>query len=232
MNVVINIPNDKFSFVEKYLSKEKTKNANEFVYFSAKKDGVSYSLFTTGRLVMQGNNEDTLEKEKKAILNLVYSENKDLILGFDETGRSEISGPFVICGVLGKEKNLATLRDSKKTSNISDAKKEADKGSLAQVSLALNSETVDLLRSNGISLNDMEYAFISNAKKVFDDLGLKFKTIVDGCPLNSKKASWEYLPKADDKINTVSAASVIAKDIRDCSGNKDKRKTWNVKDKD
>ncbi len=229
MNTVLNIPKDKFSFVEKYLQKEKTKNANEFVYFSAKKENVSYSLFSTGRLVMQGNNEDALEKEKQTILNLVYTENKELILGFDETGRSEVSGPFVMTGVLGIEKNLATLRDSKKTSNISEAKKDADKGSLAQICFVLNPKIVDQLRSDGISLNDMEYSFITNAKKIFEELGIKCKTIVDGSPLNSKKANWEYLPKADDKVCTVSAASVVAKDIRDKSGNKDKRNTWNIK---
>ena len=53
--------------------------------------------------------------------------------------------------------------------------------------------------------------------------------IIDGSPLKgieSKKA--EFLPKADDKVVQVAAASILAKNARDNSKDKGVRKTWKI----
>jgi ribonuclease HII len=181
---------------------------------------------------LQGLLEDDLQKEKEIILSLVFSTKEELILGIDETGRSELIGPFVITAMFGQNKDLAIVRDSKKTEHIDKAKVRVDSGSLGYITFVLNPKLIDKLRAEEITLNDIETVFIINAKKTFKDLNLKFKTIVDGNALNSKKIDVEYMPKADDLIPTVSAASIISKDIRDNSKNKDKRETWNIKKKD
>lgn len=228
MNLVINIPKDKFNLLEinykDYISKG---NAN--TVFIAKKNNLTISLYKTGKLVLQGLKESDIEKEKEKIIGQVFDSREEFILGFDETGRSEITGPFVITGMLGENKDLAIVRDSKKTDNIEKAKARVDSGALGYVTFTLNPKLIDYLRTKGVTLNTMEETYIFKIKELFEDLNLDFKTIVDGNPLSSKKIGAKYIPKADDLIPVVSAASIISKSFRDYSKNKDKRKTWNTK---
>lgn len=231
MNLVINIPKDKFNLLEKEYENFMTK-ANQNTIFVANKNKITISLYKTGKLVLQGLLEEDLQKEKEFILSKVFDSKEELILGIDEVGRSEIQGPFVITALFGQNKDLAIVRDSKKTDNIEKAKERVDSSTLGYITFVLNPKLIDKLRAEEITLNDMETAFIQNAKKTFEELNLKFNTIVDGNALNSKNIGVEYKPKADDLIPVVSAASIISKTIRDDSKNKDKRETWNVKKKD
>ena len=58
----------------------------------------------------------------------------------------------------------------------------------------------------------------------------KFRIIIDGSRIRGvKEKRAEFLPKADDKIVQVSAASVLAKNVRDKSPDSEKRKTWKTK---
>jgi ribonuclease HII len=230
MNLVINIPNDKFNLLENEYKLYLTK-ANQNTLFVAKKKDITISLYKTGKLVIQGLNDLDLELEKKAILEKVFDSKEEYILGFDETGRSELIGPMVITGLFGKNKDLAIIRDSKKTDDLNKAKMRVDSGALGYVTFVLNPNFIDLLRSNEKTLNDIEEKFIVNAKRLFEDLDLEFKSIVDGKALNSKDIKVEYKVKADDLIPVVSAASITSKTIRDFSQNKDTRKTWNIKSK-
>jgi ribonuclease HIII len=230
MNLVINIPKDKFNLLEQEYS-EYMSNKNQNTLFVARRNNISISLYKTGKLVLQGLNEMDLENEKKFILNLTFDSKEEFILGFDEVGRSEIIGPMVITGLFGQNKDLAIVRDSKKTDNFEKAKLYVDSGALGYITFVLNPNLIDYLRSKNISLNTIEEKFISNSKKVFEDLNLEFKAIVDGSALNSNNIGVEYKIKADDLIPVVSAASIISKTIRDASKNKDSRKTWNVKTK-
>lgn len=228
MNLVINVPKDKFNLLEQEYKDLITK-PNQNTIFVARKDKISISLYKTGKTVLQGLDETELQKEKEFILSLVFDSKEELILGIDETGRSELTGPFVITALFGENKNLAIVRDSKKIDHLDKAKQRVDSGALGYITFVLNPKLIDRLRSEEITLNDMETIFIQNAKKTFNELNLKFKTIVDGNPLNSNKIDVDYMPKADDLIPCVSAASIISKTIRDDSKNKDTRKTWNVK---
>jgi hypothetical protein len=210
MNLVINIPNDKFNLLENEYKLYLTK-ANQNTLFVAKKKDITISLYKTGKLVIQGLNDLDLELEKKAILEKVFDSKEEYILGFDETGRSELIGPMVITGLFGKNKDLAIIRDSKKTDDLNKAKMRVDSGALGYVTFVLNPNFIDLLRSNEKTLNDIEEKFIVNAKRLFEDLDLEFKSIVDGKALNSKDIKVEYKVKADDLIPVVSAASIISK---------------------
>ncbi len=231
MNLVINIPKDKFNILEQEYKLVMSKQ-NQDTLFVAKNKDITISLYKTGKLVLQGLNEEDLNKEKELILSKVFDSKEELILGFDETGRSEIEGPFVITGLLGENKDLAIVRDSKKTDHLEKAKARVDSGAFGYITFVLNPQLIDRLRSGEITLNDIEERFIRNTQKTFEDLDLKFNTIVDGAQLNSNKINVTYLPKADDLVPCVSAASIISKTIRDDSKNKDTRKTWNVKKKE
>jgi len=228
LNLVINIPKNKFSIVEAKYKTNFIKPAQNTV-FVAKKDNTTISLYKTGKIVLQGTSEEELNKEKQEILDLVFDPKEELILGIDETGRSEITGPFVITALLGQNKDLAIVRDSKKTMNLEKAKERVDSSAFGYITLVLNPRLIDNLRSKGFTLNDIEIHFIVNARNLFEELSVKFKTIVDGMPLDSKNINVEYLPKGDDLVPCVSAASIIAKSTRDSCKNKDKRETWNTK---
>ncbi len=229
MNLVLNIPKDKFNILKIIYQNNLFENKNINVELIIKKNNITITLYKTGKLVIQGNLENELEFEKQFILNNIFTNSKNYILGFDETGRSELIGPFVISGVFGENKNLITLRDSKKTTNIQKAKEEVDKYSLGYCSLVLNPNFIDLLRTNNLSLNDIEQKFILKVYELFKEYNLDFEGIIDGQELNSKKIPLKHIIKADDLVPIVSSASIISKYIRDDSKNKNERKTWNIK---
>lgn len=228
-NAVLTIPKDRIKDVEGYLIEYKKDINNEHMILSAKKNNITFNFFKSGKLVLQGTNKQLIDKEKKTIMDKLFKEDEDLILGFDEVGRSEIEGPFVISSVLGYNKNLLELRDSKKTSKIEKSKKVADEGSLASVTLSLNPKIIDMIRGDDVTLNTIETEYIKAIKGVFTNLGLDFRTIVDGQALNNKLRGIEYTVKADDTVPVVASASIIAKSTRDHSFNKDERKSWKVK---
>lgn len=230
-NTVLTLPKDKIETVAKHLDKHKVKNTNQHIILCAKHDNVSFNLFKTGKLVLQGPNKEEIELEKESILSNIFNIKEKIILGFDEVGRSELTGPFVICGLLGYNEELMELRDSKKTSDIENAKQKADKQALGYMTLTLNPRFVDMLRGKEINLNKMESEFIAATKSFIDKLDLNIETIVDGQALNKDLNLKEikFIKKADDTVPVVAAASIVAKSVRDNSKNDDKRKTWNVK---
>src|SRR3989344_4427299 len=75
----------------------------------AKRDGGTITLYTSGKVSIQGANAAAVKQELIALMGL----KKDLVIGIDETGRRERSGPLVIAGVLADTNSLREMRDSK-----------------------------------------------------------------------------------------------------------------------
>jgi ribonuclease HIII len=95
--------------------------------FSAKHDGVSLTLYKSGKLVVQGKNKDSLikyylEPEILKTLNYSYPEmniDKTPRIGVDEAGKGDFFGPLCIAGVYADENLIQFLikneiKDSKK----------------------------------------------------------------------------------------------------------------------
>ncbi|MFH1224276.1 MAG: DUF3378 domain-containing protein [Candidatus Diapherotrites archaeon] len=194
----------------------------QFEESRVKAGGCTITLYTSGKVVIQG---EGCEKLKGALLAELGNSN-ELVLGIDETGRGEKTGPFVISAALGETAKLRELRDSKKTRDIAGKYKTATANSLANATLSLNAEMLARLHARGITLNKAEEIFIDSAAELFSSLGEKTKTKVDGSPMRVRTKNAEFIVKGDDKEPVIGAASVIARHVRDISGDKRKRKGW------
>jgi len=203
----------------------KTKNA--FEELRCKAGNCTVTLYSSGKVVVQGNDCNKVSEELLQKMGL----EEELILGIDETGRGESFGSFVVSFVLADSNKLRELRDSKKTSNLKEKAGIVSRNSLAVATVSLNSQLIDQLRNNGLNLNEIEVRIINNLVLLFDELGIKAKVKADGSRLNGSLKHIEFIVKGDDLEPVIGAASVIAKLAREESKDKNQRKSWNVKEK-
>ncbi|MEW6295125.1 MAG: DUF3378 domain-containing protein [Candidatus Diapherotrites archaeon] len=202
-----------------------TKNA--FEELRCKAGNCTVTLYSSGKLVVQGND---CKKVTEEILQRMGLE-EELVLGIDEAGRGESFGSFVVSFVLGDSNKLRELRDSKKTGNLKEKAEIVSGNALAVATVSLNSRLIDQLRNNGLNLNEIEVRIINNLVLLFDELGVKAKVKADGSRLNGTLKHVEFIVKGDDLEPVIGAASVIAKLAREESKDREHRKSWNVKEK-
>ncbi len=189
-------------------------------------EGCTVTLYNSGKLSIQGPNAAKVKVAVLEKMGLV----PELVIGIDEVGRGERTGPMVITGVLADTNEMRELRDSKKTTDISKKEKIASEKMLASASFTINSRMVDLARNHGKNLNQIEASAIERISEMLLELS-DAKIIVDGAPLKVKNEKIKFLPKADDLEPVVGAASIVAKHLRNSSQDRAERKTWNVKEK-
>jgi len=186
-----------------------------------KTEKCTVTLYRTGKLVVQGNNAEKVRGQIMEKLEL----GKELVLGIDETGRGEFSGPLVVSGVLGETNSLRGLRDSKKTKDISQKYGLATKNSLAQASISFNALFLDELRRT-MTLDQIQAKAVDSFASLFKELGVKAPVRVDGSGLKTKEKGIEFIVKGDDLEPAISAASIVSKNLRNISGDKEQRKSW------
>jgi ribonuclease HII len=132
--------------------------------------------------------------------------------GIDEVGRGCLSGPVVSAAVILPDKfEHELIKDSKK---LSPKKRE---------------EAFEIIRKNAISfgigivepeeidrINILQATFISMKKSVDSLSVLPSKLLVDGDNFPGHKGiPYECIIKGDSKVQSISAASIIAKVTRD-----------------
>ncbi len=151
------------------------------------------------------------------------------VLGIDEAGRGPVIGPMVIVGVLVRAEDLARLEKAgvKDSKTLSPRRREALAREIESIARRIivrevPAQEIDNLRKR-MSLNEIEAMKMaeiieeSGADKVFIDLP-------DPTPLSFERRLSKYCScsaelvmehKADQKYPVVSAASIIAKTLRD-----------------
>jgi len=187
-----------------------------------KVDNSTVTLYKSGKLTVQGKDE---EKVKAEILRLVKGKS-ELVLGIDEAGRGELTGPFVISGVIGETQNLREGRDSKKVTDKKKAYGKVTKNALMHSTFSLNPEFIDRLRTRDFTLDEIQGIIMDSLAGIAAKLERGVLVKADGkkLPLKSKKV--EFIVKGDDKEPVIGAASIAAKYTRSISSNKEKRKSW------
>jgi ribonuclease HII len=141
----------------------------------------------------------------------LFDYDNEVICGVDEAGRGPLAGPvFAAAVILDPAHPIAGLRDSKK---LNEAKRDAlaiaiKEHALAWAIASCSVEEIDTLNILQASMLAMRRAV--EALKVTPTLAL-----IDGnrCPKMAVRS--EAIVKGDDKVEAISAASILAKTARD-----------------
>lgn len=141
----------------------------------------------------------------------LFTYDGEIICGVDEAGRGPLAGPvFAAAVILDPERPIKGLRDSKKLSaERREVLAEQIKGNALAWAIAECSEAeID-------SLNILQATMLAMQRAV-EALGMRpTLALIDGnrCPILSIRS--EAIIKGDDKVQAISAASILAKTARD-----------------
>ena len=142
------------------------------------------------------------------------------ILGIDEVGRGPLAGPLVVGAVIlpaNKPEWVNELRDSKK---LSVKKREELSVVILKEALACGLGWVSASEIDEVGISEALKLATSRAVKSVQELHVAFSEIMIDGKVNFLKGTSlsdfvSMMPKADDLVKEVSAASIIAKVARD-----------------
>lgn len=144
-------------------------------------------------------------------LDLFAPEQFSRIAGVDEVGRGCLAGPVVAAAViLDPNRPIKGLRDSKKLSakKRDELAQEIKEKALAWSVAAMGPEVIDKI--------NILHATLEAMKAAVEKLPVEPDFVqVDGNKLPKWKWLSEAVVKGDDKVEWISAASIIAKTTRD-----------------
>ncbi len=140
-----------------------------YTIFSAKKEGLSCTLYASGKLTVQGKGHEefiTFYLEPEILGNLSFSHPEisvDLTprIGIDEAGKGDVFGPLCIGGVYADEKTIPALiklgiKDSKRLSDETVIKKSREIANLCPHKvLAIHPEKYNELYEKFFNLNHL-----------------------------------------------------------------------------
>ena len=156
-----------------------------------------------------------LTNEQRRALARINSLNGELIIGVDEVGYGCIAGPVTVGAVVASSSwRDNRVRDSKKLDHPQRARlvREVLHPPVVAFSIVLNhtSEVVDQLGVNG-ARDDLVLQVVKACRARY----AKALVVMDGNQLPPGVEGIVCLPKADDLVKAVSAASILAKEDRD-----------------
>ena len=134
-----------------------------------------------------------------------------IIAGVDEVGRGPLAGPVVAAAViLPKNHTIEGLRDSKK---ISKKRRESLFPLIYEQAIDIGTGEIDVKTIDKINIREATFKAM---KMALDDLStIPDRALIDGHPLNDQSIPNEGIIGGDDKVDSIKAASIIAKVTRD-----------------
>ena len=142
------------------------------------------------------------------------------ILGIDEVGRGPLAGPLVVGAVILPEKNLEWVEGLKDSKKLSVKKREELNEIILQNASATGLGWISPVELDEVGIAEALQLATKRAVKKVQGTGVPFSQIVIDGKVNFLKDTVlgsyvSVMPKADDLIKQVSAASIIAKVARD-----------------
>ncbi len=146
--------------------------------------------------------------------------SRKIIIGVDEAGRGPLAGPVVSAAII-IDKKIEGVKDSK---SLSEKKREALFNIIKEECVAFgvgiaNSQEIDKMNILNASLLSMKRAIDSikmNLKNKGKNLPENVIVLVDGNrKIKNLSIEQKTIVKGDSKIYQISAASIIAKVVRD-----------------
>ncbi len=134
-----------------------------------------------------------------------------IVAGVDEVGRGPLAGPVVAGAVvLPENHDIEGLRDSKK---LTKKKRENLYPIISDKALGTGIGIVSVQKIDEINIREATFLAMERA---LDDLPMvPHSALIDGESLKSQKIPNKGIIKGDDKVDSIKAASIIAKVTRD-----------------
>ncbi len=161
---VADLPKDRFKKLEEdLLSQGFVMEKIPHAHFLAKKDGMSVTLYLSGKLVVQGKKMDDFIRyylEPEILQNFNYSLPELALdptprIGIDESGKGDIFGPLCVAGVYADEKGIKRLLEL----GIKDSKKLQDT-QIDKLALLIKQEfAYDIIRISPEKYNELYETF-------------------------------------------------------------------------
>ncbi|MDY0209917.1 MAG: ribonuclease HIII [Acholeplasma sp.] len=209
--------------IDAYKAFEK-ETSNQYIAFSAYKDGITIHAYKSGKMVIQGDYQNELPRIKHLLGVKQYA-----AIGSDEVGTGDLFGPVIVCSAFVSLEDISFLESL----GVKDSKAMTD----AQISkigpvlanrlihsiLILNPEKYNGLIRKGYNMNKIK-AYLHNQGiiKTSEKLSEKVPVILDQfCEptiyfnyLKTEKLIYrdiDFYTKAESVHIAVAAASIIAR---------------------
>jgi len=140
-----------------------------------------------------------------------YIDKISLLAGIDEAGRGPLAGPVVASAViLPKDYNSDSIRDSKK---ISEKKRLLVFNEIIENALDIG---IGICHEDHIDqINILESTYMAMKKALGSLKSKPDLTLIDGLKAKIKLYNCKYIVKGDSKSQSIAAASIVAKVMRD-----------------
>ena len=143
----------------------------------------------------------------------LFSFDDELVCGVDEAGRGPLAGAvFAAAVILDPGKPIDGLRDSKKLTEArrNELAEQIKERALAWAISSCSESEID-------ALNILQASMLAMRRAVEGLTPLPTLALIDGnrCPVMPIRS--EAIVKGDDKVASISAASILAKTARDAS---------------
>lgn len=158
------------------------------------------------------------EKEEARLTTLkeyeekLYQQGANMLAGIDEAGRGPLAGPVVVaCAIMPKDSMIEGVNDSKK---VSEKKREILYDTITQEAISYG---VGIIDQNEIDQINILNATKEAVTKAIVQLKVKpDRILVDALKgIDTKGIPYTSIIKGDEKVYSISAASIIAKVTRD-----------------
>lgn len=235
MNKIIILNNQQIEYIIKKYAKQKKENKNPYIILTFNIEQSVISLFTTGKLLIQGKNTDfaynLLCHELGISLNDSIKKISQMnIIGADEVGTGDYFGSIVVCATIipeEKEKYIRKLhlRDSKEINDEKIVKLATILKEQIPYSLVFldNEKYNEIIKDKKMNLNKIKAILHNqNILKLLQQGPKVDDIIIDGFTSTSKY--YEYLKdqetivedvklieKAENIYLSIAAASIIAR---------------------